>query len=335
MSKESLSTLNTQTLIGYTEKRGNAWHYRADEQGTESNHYTGSIPVEDVRRRLFGWTALEGAITATAITPDGVMVTEDPTRKAIMRSDTGALLGIFKQGYKIHPYSEWLISNVENLLDADAQVASAGLLRGGAVAWVQIEMEETLSVQGFDFRPFLTAATSMDGSLATTYLTGAQAVVCDNTLSVALGSKESPRVKIRHSANSLTRIGEAREALGIIYQVADDFAAQVEALTAEVVSKDRWTAFLKAYSSPSTDSKTATTVAANKVEALDNLWTNDLRVAPWAGSAFGVLQAVNTYTHHVQATRGDASRAERNMERAVSGGIDALDRDTLRVLATV
>ena len=334
MSKESLSTLNTQTLIGYTDKRGSAWHYRAEEQGTESNHYTGSIPVEDVRRRLFGWDALEGAITATAITADGVMVTEDPTRKAIMRSDTGALLGIFKQSYKIHPYGEWLISNVENLLDADVQVASAGLLRGGAVAWVQIEMEETLSAQGFEFRPFLTAATSMDGSLATTYLTGAQAVVCDNTLSAALTEKDT-RVKIRHSANSLKRIGEAREALGIIYQVADDFTAQVEALTAEVVSKDRWTAFLKAYSSATTDSKLAVTMAANKVEALDNLWNNDLRVAPWAGSAFGVLQAVNTYTHHVQGTRGTTSRGDRNMERTVSGGIDALDRDTLRVLATV
>ena len=334
MSKESLTTLNTQTLIGYTEKRGNAWHYRANEQGTESNHYTGSIPVEDVRRRLFDWTALEGAITATAITPDGVISTEDPTRKAIMRSDTGALLGIFKQGYKIHPYSEWLISNVENLLDADVQVASAGLLKGGAVAWVQIEMAETLSVQGFEFRPFLTAATSMDGSLATTYLTGAQAVVCDNTLSAALTEKGS-RVKIRHSANSLKRIGEAREVLGIIYQVADDFTAQVEALTAEVVSNDRWNAFLTAYSSPSTDSKTAITVAANKVDALENLWANDLRVAPWAGTAFGVVQAVNTFTHHVQGTRGDASRGERNMARVVSGGIDAVDRETLRVLATV
>ena len=27
MSRETLTNLNTQTLIGYTSKRGQAWHY--------------------------------------------------------------------------------------------------------------------------------------------------------------------------------------------------------------------------------------------------------------------------------------------------------------------
>jgi hypothetical protein len=53
MSKETIQWLNTQTLIGMTEKRGNAWHYRAEEQGDEPNHYPLAIPVEDVKRRLF------------------------------------------------------------------------------------------------------------------------------------------------------------------------------------------------------------------------------------------------------------------------------------------
>ena len=47
-------------------------------------------------------------------------------------------------------------------------------LRGGAVAWVQVKMADTLSVAGVEFRPFLTATTSMDGSIATTYQIGAQ-----------------------------------------------------------------------------------------------------------------------------------------------------------------
>ena len=33
MSAETMTHLNTQTLIGYTSKRGHAWHYRASEQG--------------------------------------------------------------------------------------------------------------------------------------------------------------------------------------------------------------------------------------------------------------------------------------------------------------
>jgi phage/plasmid-like protein (TIGR03299 family) len=333
MSKETLTHLNTQTLIGYTEKRGTAWHYRAEEQGTESNHYPSSIPVADVKRRLFGCDALEGNVQTTVLTDDGVTTYSDPTRKAIVRSDTGAILGIFKQGYKIHPYAEWLISNVENVLDADAQIASAGLLAGGARAWVQIEMDDTCEVQGFEFRPFLTAATSLDGSLATTYIRGAQAVVCDNTLSAALGSA-SEQIKIRHSVNSLGRLSDARDALGIIHEVAEDFAAQVEALTAEKVSAKRWAKFVDAYAGPASDSKLAISMSANKVDTMNFLWNTDERVTPWAGTAFGVLQAVNTYAHHFAIAQHGAV-AERNMRRVVEGKHDALDRGTLALLATV
>ena len=57
MTRETLQHLNTNTLIGMTSQRGTAWHYRAEEQGEETNHYPGPIPVEDVERRLFHWTA--------------------------------------------------------------------------------------------------------------------------------------------------------------------------------------------------------------------------------------------------------------------------------------
>jgi hypothetical protein len=58
------------------------------------------------------------------------------------------------------------------------------------------------------------------------------------------------------------------------------------------------------------------------------------RVAPWAGTAFGVVQAVNTYAHHEQTVRG-AERAERNMLRTVTGAVDQLDRATLTTLDRV
>ncbi len=89
MSEETASWLNTMTLIGFTEQRGHAWHYRADEQAGEPNHYPGAIPVEDVRRRLFAWKVLEGDITSTAslLSDDGVgtLTITDPDRKAMLR----------------------------------------------------------------------------------------------------------------------------------------------------------------------------------------------------------------------------------------------------------
>ena len=43
MTRETLQHLNTNTLIGHTDQRGTAWHYRAEEQGAESNH--GSVAL--------------------------------------------------------------------------------------------------------------------------------------------------------------------------------------------------------------------------------------------------------------------------------------------------
>lgn len=44
MSKETSTWLNTNVLIGFTDKRGHAWHYRAEDQTPEPNHYPGPIP---------------------------------------------------------------------------------------------------------------------------------------------------------------------------------------------------------------------------------------------------------------------------------------------------
>ena len=151
MSRETLTHLNTQTLIGYTSKRGQAWHYRADHQGAEPNHYEHAVPVADVRRRLFHWSPVEADVQAVTIDETGVQTFTDPTRKAIVRPDTGAILGIFRTGYKVHDYDQWLINNVEGILDADLHIGSAGLLRGGAVAWVQVEMADTLNAAGVEF----------------------------------------------------------------------------------------------------------------------------------------------------------------------------------------
>lgn len=51
----------------------------------------------------------------------------------------------------------------------------------------------------------------------------------------------------------------------------------------------------------------------------------------WRGTAWGVVQAVNTYAHHEGIVR-NADRAERNMMRAVNGRVDKLNAVTVEVL---
>jgi len=332
MSRESLTWLNTNTLIGCTDKRGTAWHWRAEEQGEQSNHYPGPIPLEDVQDRLFHWQAesrrLAVEVPAQVVNathwesglPMRWTVLED--KQAICRSDdTGsAVMGIFGPGYTRHQYREWLLTTVADLLDDDLAISSAGLLRGGAIAWVEVSMPDTITTpEGVAFRPNLLATTSFDGSIATTYKRTVTDTVCDNTRELAL-SESGQEVKVKHSRNSH----------------ADEFAAEVAQLCATTVTPGQWQRFLDVQV-PQADATgqpltgRALTFAGTKRDTLAGLYRTDPRVAPWAGTAHGVLQAVSTYDQHHTTVRG-GSRAERNSLKTITGDFGRLDRQSWHTL---
>ncbi|MFK5645111.1 DUF932 domain-containing protein [Ornithinimicrobium sp. LYQ121] len=350
MSRETLQHLNTSTLIGSTDQRGTAWHYRADLQGGEPNHYPGPIPVEDVRRRLFHWSAdsrpLAVALpsdlaTATHLDQDGAPArwTPVPDRQAIVRSDTGQVMGIFTSGYVMHPYDEWLLTTVANILDDHLAISSAGLLKGGAIAWVEVSMPETVSSpEGLDFRPNLLATTSFDGSIATTYKRTVTAVVCDNTRAAALGER-GQTYKVKHSRYSQARLAEARQALSVVHQMTEDYLTEIATLGRTPVTDRQWDTLLtQLVPIPGPSEKPLTPrsrrAAEEKRYQLNHLYRVDHRASPWQGTALGVLQAVNTWEHHYGNVRY-ATRSERNMLKAVKGDFDVLDRTVMEHLQSV
>jgi phage/plasmid-like protein (TIGR03299 family) len=350
MSKETLEHLNTNVLIGNTDHRGHAWHYKAELQGDEPNHYPGAIPMADIARRLFAWQA-ESRRMAMEIPADLETMTHlsdegAPMRWAlqedlqgIARSDNHYRMGVFTDGYERHQYREWLLTTVKNLLDDELGISSAGLLKQGAIAWVEVSVPESIETpQGVTFRPNLLATTSFDGSISTTFKRTITDTVCDNTREMALGEK-GQQYKVKHSRYSKLKFTEARTALAMVHTLADEFAAEVAQLCEIEVSRQQWADFLDAHVPP-VDEKGARlagrslTIADNKRSALQRLYTHDLRVAPWAGTAHGVLQAVNTYEHHDNTVRG-TSRAERNMLRTVTGEFGNIDRSTWATLQKV
>jgi phage/plasmid-like protein (TIGR03299 family) len=340
MSAETLEWLNQNSLIGFTENRGNAWHYL---EGYD-NHFEGAIPVERVMS-LLDVPLTEGVVTVTIYDENGApRQIEDPTRKAIVRTDTGQVFNYFKGGYQIHQYDEWLRQNLDLILDGGLQFGSAILLKGGAIAAVQVEMPETREASGsrgaepVKHRPHVTAATSSDGSMATVYMRGTRIWVCDNTLAYAMRETDALKHKVRHSSNSLARIGEVRRSLALEVEAAgDEFDRMVQELTAQYVSDQKFSEVVKSYTgvdkAPEGRSKT---IAENKETALLDLWKKDERVAPWKNSAWGVLAAFNTADHHIFAQKGNvAKRAERNALRSLNGDREQFDGNVLRLLASV
>lgn len=329
MSKESSKWLNTRTLIGYVLNRGKAWHYREEDQGAESNHYDGAIPVDDVLRRLFNFTVEEQPIFVLGDSG----FSEIPDRKAMVTSDTSDVLGIFKSGYQGHQYSEWLIDNVSTLLDGELGIGSAGLLRNRAQAWVSVEVGESIQTpEGMEFRPSLLACTSFDGTLATIYKRVCQIVVCDNTRDAALG-EVGQQYKLKHTRYSNLAIADAREALAIVYSMADDFAAEVARLADWKVSKTAWEKMLDLVVPLPAEKGRAMTIAEGKRSEIIHLYRADERCAPWEGTALGVVQAFNTWTHHYASVRKGMPRFLRNMENVADGSMGKADAEILAKLA--
>lgn len=61
-------------------------------------------------------------------------------------------------------------------------------------------------------------------------------------------------------------------------------------------------------------------MADSKRARLDELYVYDPRVAPWTGTAHGVLQAVNTWARHHATVRG-SDRADRNAYKTPDRGV--------------
>lgn len=294
-----------------------------------------TLTLDELSTGLFGWDVLEGPAETTILTDTGVTRVEDPSRKVLVRSDTLDVLSIPKRSYQVHPYRETLLANVEKILGPGLIVAGAGLLNNGAVGFVQIATEERHHVAGLEHEPFLTAITSLDGSYATQYGTGTTAIICRNVLQLATG--EMAGEKIRHTAHSAARVTDAVDALSIVAELTRNTNAALAALAAEKVTDARFDRWMRAYV-PDPKPGQETKRRAGQVEKvrgeLRGLWTGDERVAPWRGTALGVLQAANTHLHHLSIVR-NTTREARNAENAINGKIEKADAHALRVLATV
>lgn len=345
MSAESIDDLNRFTLQSKA-----VWHTDAQLQKIYNTVYDGFIPVEDVLSRLFHWEALEAEMIAraTILSESGVETIEmvDATRKIMMRppgalgpDDPGGVLGVFKSGYQGHNYAEWLVRNVGTILSDKLGVMAAGLLRQGAQAFVQVSVLDTIKMEeGIEFRPNLLAVTSFDGSLATTYKRTVTNVVCDNTMAIGL-SEKGQDYKLKHTRYSNLKVMDARDALEINFETADDFSKKAKELCQTTVTDAQFQKFLDEIA-PQVDEKgeaktgRALTMADKKREEVSQLWNYDGRVSPWKNTAYGVVQAMNTHAHWIQTVRG-SERDERNMALSVSGGWDKLDSGTLETLGKV
>lgn len=325
MSAETIEWLNENVLVGFTETEGKAWHANESE-ASKRNHFTGAVPEERVRD-LLGFPIVSEPLAHFA----GDRIIEDPTRQAIYRTDSDVMLGVVGESYTVHPYNEVLLDGIQQVLaTGEAAVGSAGLLKGGARAWVQVNAPESLIVHGDEILPYVTASTSLDGSSATTFTYGAQRAVCDNTLDLAL-FYATGTYRLRHTRHSLAAFSpeDVRGALGVLEAVEGAIEESIDRFMHTTVTDAQWaavTAELVGFD-PEAEEGRARSIAENKMAALDDVYRDHVAATPYAGTAYGVVQAANTWFNHNRPLRSmeGVSRYERNMETLIGGGYAKAD----------
>lgn len=339
MSRETAQWLNNNCLIGFTDKYGRAWHYDESLQGDEPNHYPLAIPVADVQRRLFNWEAVEAKASYEV---NGVRY--EMPGKVLARSDTGAHLGTFADGYQGHQYSEWLLDKVGGLLDVakgELGIGSAVLLQGGAVAAVQVEAPDTVTVGSDLLRPFIVACTSFNGKYVTSYKRGTTRVVCDNTLDEFHMSADAA-FKVKHTKHSKAKVNDVREALEITFKHQAAELAEIDALMNMAVTDGQFEAIVKHLDpvivKADAQRDTGITRTQNRHAQYMSLWQHDNRIGEYRNTAWGTIQVFNTYNQHVGTKRATTVRQEANMLDFLGGKVGASDmkvREAIKVVVGV
>lgn len=335
-SQQDVEELNSFTLVGCTDERGDAWHRRDDLMHNGNNHFPGLIPLSVVSERLLNWSPRRAKVAyliacgpdeATMIGKDGNtyrVVETQQDRIGVLRDDNDYDLGVFSSKALHPPYQETLVAQAEKLTGTTLGISSAGVLQKGARAWVEFSMKETHfdPKSGLGFRPNLVHADSMDGSIAYTKALTVNITVCLNTLRRNLleASSAGTLVRRKHTAGILDtrKDQDEREALGILEQIDAEFLADLHrAIEMPVTEKQRIQVL--DIMVPLTDdmSERSRTLASNKRDSILAMGKSPM-VEPWIGTAFGEIQRYSTWQHW-HAPAKSTGQWERNAQRDLMG----------------
>lgn len=340
-------------MIGNTSRRqvagGGSWFGKGQVKAS----YEDAIPVQDVYNTLLDWAPVEvpnaNLIPVstldepfdTIINGQAYQVRVRDDHKAIVRSDNFESMGVFKNAYDSSAYNR-MVGFIQDVFQGHLPVWNAGLLGGGKKFFITVGMDQTMhdDKSGLDFWPYLMFHSSLDGSLANTFVPGTGVAQCDNMFrSMRKSAAGAGRlVKFKRSRHSLSdvRIRSIRDALGIMTLEAEQFGEDLHSLVDTPLSRaDFHKALGIIIPEPKDDaSKAAQTRWENQRNGLVDLYLGSPMVEPWKDTAFGFVQMINTYNNRFKAVRG-ALQVERTFERALSGSLAEADGAAIRALETV
>jgi phage/plasmid-like protein (TIGR03299 family) len=271
----------------------------------------------DEWRRAAGmdWFAEEGPVYIE--TPDCML--EIPNTKGLFRSDNKMVLATVSKNYKSFQPSEVLETFREYVEDLGMfEMETAGVLDEGRKVWALARSTDAgsdIDAGGGDrVNRYLLLATSFDRSLASIAMQTSVRVVCQNTLSAALGGQRG-WVKIRHSAKVNAAVIKQRLMLNEQWA---EFAGIVRKLSAIRVAEDKAREMLTVVAKDCLKPRTEDGLKDHVDELMGYYRTSPgAELASSKDTAWGLVNAVTFYTDHKATVRKENN--SRRLEKAWFG----------------
>lgn len=288
MAHELTTRKDGTVEFAFTGPREGIWHGLGQnlEQGASLENWKVAAGMD--------FEVFESAVTFNAL---GETQTY-PDRKALFRSDTRAPLSIVGDDFHIVQPGE-VIEFFRDLVSLHGmKLSTAGTLFGGRRFWALAENGEDSEVLPGDIiRRHLLMTTAVDGSMATTGKWVATRVVCNNTMTVALGERSNSAVRVTHKRMfdpSAVKIN-----LGIIDKAWDKMMKNLKALAAKPMSPTQMREFFQNECfDPDKSAADQTWGATREVDRLLDLAMNGSGSEMSKGTAWGALcAATELFTH--------------------------------------
>ena len=193
---------------------------------------------------------------------------------------------------------------------ADFELETAGVLKGGRKMWALARTGQSATLRGGDVsHGYLLLATACDGTLATTAQFTNIRVVCNNTLAISLADGSGGVVKVPHSTNF--DADKVKRQLGVSVSQWDDFNYEMKQLTNRRVTQAEAANYLnRVFNDVKDDGLILFNTAKKEKEAVPNARAMNQVMTMFNGqgrgadldsakdTAYGLLSAMTEFVDH-------------------------------------
>jgi phage/plasmid-like protein (TIGR03299 family) len=287
----------------------------------------------------------EGSVPVRTLPDDRVLV-HVPTEghQAIVRDDNWAVLATPTDSYKLIQHSQMgelldAYSSAWRQAGADVKFETAGSVRGGALVWALVWLDEPAYVPGDDSPtyPFAALLNAHDGSAACRLTPTSIRIVCWNTwkMAEAEGERNAHAVVLRHSGDVGARLEDAKASLAGMR----DEAKEWQVLAADLASININDAVVRTFLDefipiPEAASERTRANRAERQAAFMAMLTDSPTLAPLPNTAYKLVQAAGEYLDHLRPFRNPDTYLARTMfsSEPIKGGAIKLVRQLARDL---